>query len=124
MLIEPDKQLAAIYRGLCESIGHQVIWAGHAQDAISLADDGAPDLVVLELQLASHNGVEFLYEFRSYAEWQRVPVILLTNVQPSVLRQHQEIMNSLGVVDYLYKPATTLVQLRRSINNQFAPLAA
>ena len=31
-----------------------------------------PAIVMLELQLVEHSGIEFLYEFRSYPEWQRV----------------------------------------------------
>lgn len=116
LLIEPDKKLAATYEAMLRRAGHTVRWSAHAQDAIGLADAHKPDVVVLELQLASHNGVEFLYEFRSYPDWQRVPVVLLTLVQPYALNITAEMMERLGIVRCLYKPATTLQQLRRAVD--------
>ncbi len=117
LIIEPDKQLGRTYQKMLELEGHHVQWAAHAQDAVHYADDQRPDVVVLELQLSQHNGVEFLYEFRSYPEWQNVPVVLLTLVPPAALSITSAIMERLGIVRCLYKPATSLVQLRRAVNS-------
>lgn len=111
LLIEPDKKLALIYKNALEAAGHKVLAAAHAQQAIHAADILDPQVVVLELQLAKHNGIEFLYEFRSYGEWAKVPIILLTMVTPASLQITNEMMASLGVEDILYKPATNLRQL-------------
>jgi DNA-binding response OmpR family regulator len=111
LLIEPDKKLGGIYQRALEDAGHQVRWAAHAQDAVHEADQIRPDLVLLELQLAGHNGIEFLHEFRSYPEWQGIRVVLLTVVPPQSLQITQEMMDSFGIVGALYKPSTTLKQL-------------
>jgi DNA-binding response OmpR family regulator len=120
LLVEPDKKLASVYVNLFESMDCTVSWAAHAQDAVSLADENRPDLVILELQLAGHNGIEFLYEFRSYVEWQNVPVVLLTYVTPRALNITAETMESLGIQRCLYKPSTTLGYLRRIVREQLA----
>jgi DNA-binding response OmpR family regulator len=88
-----------------------VVHARSAQAAVHEADQQMPDLVVLELQLPRHNGVEFLYEFRSYAEWQHIPVLVHTFVPPHELAQASILTRELGVVRTLYKPETTLAQL-------------
>jgi DNA-binding response OmpR family regulator len=111
LLIEPDKKLGGIYQRGLEAAGFSVRWAAHAQDAVHAADDVKPDLIVLELQLASHNGIEFLYEFRSYPEWKEIPVILLTLVPPASLQITADMMETFGIVRCLYKPATNLKQL-------------
>ena len=111
LLLEPDKKLANTYVAALEKAGYAVHWAAHAQDAVHVADQNRPDLVILELQLASHNGIEFLYEFRSYPEWQGINVLLLTMVPPTSLNITQEMMDRLGIVRCLYKPATSLKQL-------------
>jgi DNA-binding response OmpR family regulator len=121
LLIEPDKHLAQTYQAILEGQGHTVNWAAYAQDAVELADMHAPDLVVLELQLAGHNGIEFLYEFRSYAEWSHVPVVLLTVVGPQALGVTDGMMRQLGIARCLYKPATTLRQLIRTIHEVGLP---
>ena len=115
LLVEPDKKLAGTYCAALEAQGYAVGWAAHAQDAVLVADEGRPDLVLLELQLASHNGIEFLYEFRSYADWREVPIVLLTSVGPHALSITPEMMQQFGIERTLYKPATTLKHLLRTV---------
>lgn len=116
LLIEPDKKLGGTYQRALEAVGHDVVVAAHAQDAVHAADQKRPELVVLELQLTAHNGIEFLYEFRSYPEWRGIPVILLTMVSPGSLQITDDMMASFGIVRCLYKPATTLKQLVSAVS--------
>ena len=112
LLIEPDRLLARTYqRALERNGGHQVFTAVSAQEAVHLSDQQKPDVVVLEMDLPRHNGVEFLYEFRSYPEWSDVPVIIHSFVPPTELAAAATLENELGVVRVLYKPATNLAQL-------------
>lgn len=112
LLIEPDRVLADSYVEALIHAGHEVQAAGGAQAAIMSADAIQPDLVILELQLVEHSGIEFLYEFRSYPDWQATPVLLQTNVPRSEFGGSWQLLSEeLGVADYLYKPATSLGQL-------------
>jgi DNA-binding response OmpR family regulator len=117
LLIEPDKILAGTYRQALEHAGHSVSVSHNAQDAVHHADEKTPDAVVLELQLAGHSGVEFLYEFRSYPEWQQVPLILHTLVPPQALRISEQLLDQLHVNAYFYKPSTSLRKLIRSVSD-------
>jgi DNA-binding response OmpR family regulator len=117
LLIEPDRVLARIYGEYLRQAGHQTLIAATAQSAIHAADDVQPDIVVLEIQLVAHSGIEFLYEFRSYTDWQNIPVIVLSNVPPAEFNQSAEMLrHELGVQSYRYKPHTSLKQLLQSIN--------
>jgi response regulator RpfG family c-di-GMP phosphodiesterase len=75
------------------------------------------------LQLAGHNGIEFLYELRSYGDWQHVPVIIHTLVNRRSLELSQELLTALGVIRYLYKPATSLQKLKRVVEEVLQPAA-
>jgi len=111
LLIEPDRLEAHTYVAVLERAGCTVVHTALAQSAVHLADERTPDVVVMELQLPGHNGVEFLYEFRSYPEWQSVPILLHTFVPPRELAQAATLQTELGVRRMLYKPATTLADL-------------
>jgi DNA-binding response OmpR family regulator len=115
LLIEPDAKLAAIYSQALTTAGHVVRHSQLAQQAVHEAEDFMSAVVVLELQLVGHNGIEFLYEFRSYAEWKDIPVVLLTMVAPHALGITKELLDQFGIVDVLYKPATNLRQLVQSV---------
>ena len=115
LLIEPDKRLAEIYAKALEVKGHIVRHASSAQSAIHQSETDVPDLIILEPQLAEHDGVEFLYELRSYTDWQTVPVIIHSFIQPEILRLSATVLDKLAVIDCLYKPQTSLQQLLRAV---------
>jgi CheY-like chemotaxis protein len=108
LLVEPDRILAKNYLSALKSAGHDVVWRSSGQAAVHAADEVRPDVILLELQMPGHNGLEFLYELRSYPEWQDIAVILLTMVPDMALRSEEPILERLGVKGYLYKPQTKL----------------
>jgi len=63
LLIEPDRPLAGSYCQALETAGHQVVLCAGAQSAIFATDSRIPDVIVLELQLIEHSGIEFLYQW-------------------------------------------------------------
>ena len=121
VLLEPNTLLAQTYTTMLAAAGHTVAHAFTEQSAINAADTHTPDIVILELQLAAHSGVEFLHEFRSYPEWQDVPVVVQSNLAPAKLAAAEDgLRRDLGVRAILYKPRTTLQQLLRAVR-EFAP---
>jgi len=124
LLIEPDTQLACTYAEALHSAGHVVRQAATAQTGIFAADEHTPDLIILELQLVSHSGIEFLYELRSYPEWQSIPVVALTHIPPAEFIDCWDLLEKqLGVTKYVYKPRTTLLKLLNTVS-EFAPQTA
>jgi len=112
LLIEPDRLLADTYRLALEAVGHSVRMCAGAQSAIFCADEVTPDVVLLELQLVGHSGIEFLYEFRSYPEWQNIPVVIHSHVPAGELAGSWQVFKKhLGVSSYHYKPLTSLQKL-------------
>lgn len=117
LLVEPNNILGKAYLQSLEQAGHEVLWCTSGQMGLLAADNEAPDVVVLELQLPGHNGIEFLYEFRSYRDWQAIPIVVHTFV-PEALSPQQR--SQLNIISYLYKPATKLASLTRTVNDSSA----
>lgn len=117
LLVEPDTVLAKTYAAALMAEGHHVLRAQDAQSAVNATDAVQPDCIVLEMQLPQHNGVEFLYELRSHADWQTIPVIILSQLSPEQLNLDRAAMTELGVRSYCYKPDTTLLTLNTMIDD-------
>lgn len=122
LLIEPDRILGAGLQEALEAFGCSVAWSRSAQAALDALDDTLPDIIILELQLGLHNGIEFLYEIRSYTEWQQIPVIAHTINSKAQDPIFNRSFKSLGVQAVLYKPRTSTSQLIRVVR-QFLPVA-
>lgn len=111
LLIEPDRQLGKIYQSALSDDGHDVMLHSNAEVALKSMDQIVPDLIILEPQLVSHGGIEFLYELRSYSDWQSIPVIIHSLIPTHVLELMSAALKQLGVDKHFYKPKTTLHQL-------------
>lgn len=111
LLVEPDAILANLYTTGLQGDGHIVDTAKTAQVAVQEADAHRPDLVVLNIDMARHNGMEFLYEFRSYDEWQSIPVILLVSKLNHDLAEAPVLRKDLAVSAVLVRSEMTLQQL-------------
>jgi DNA-binding response OmpR family regulator len=117
LLIEPNRILAQIYKDALKEGGYNISVVHDAQNAITTSDKLRPDLIVMEIQLIKHNGVEFLYELRSYPEWQDIPIVVNSIVPPSEFAQNEVLYKEIGINNYLYKPQTSLTELLRTIDN-------
>lgn len=115
LLIEPDSQVADQVKAQLVSAGYEVVWSRGAQAAIHAVDQKTPQLIIMELVLANHGGIEFLYEFRSYAEWRTVPVIIFSRLQRREAGLTDQALVELGVTEYLYKPETSLQRLLQRV---------
>jgi DNA-binding response OmpR family regulator len=77
----------------------------------------AVDLVLLDVMLPYTDGFELLTRMRANAQWQGVPVIILT----SRTREHDAVRAlSLGAEDYLTKPfspAELVARIRRRLHS-------
>lgn len=111
LLIEPDKILSEVYSDYFTGQGYKVIAANSAQSAIEVTDKNLPDIIVLELQLPGHSGVEFLYELRSYSDFKDVPVIINSLLPQSDLKKYSQSWRQLNVLAVVCKTETTLAKL-------------
>lgn len=115
LIIEPNPLLAETYAKSFDLAGFKALLASNAQEAVDVADNQSLGIVVLELQLSNHSGLEFLHEFRSYSDWHHIPVIINTNIPTIRLSPNSEALKQLGVRRILYKPRTSLKELIREV---------
>lgn len=115
LVVEPDKVLASSVQKYLVKKGFKVSWAASAQAAIVSADQQIPDVIVLDIQLAGHGGVELLHELRSYGDWQSIPVIIYSSIHPDEFGGQVVATSALTAQAYLHKPSTSLAELAAQI---------
>ena len=120
LVIEPDLVSAKLLKTFFEQVDVAVLLAHDAQGAIHELDTGQVDCIVLEPAMANHNGVEFLYELRSYSEWQDVPLVIYSGLSERTMRLNTALQKQLHIAKLCYKPITSLPELHKAIRSAFA----
>jgi len=121
LVVESDKILGETIKSALEAFGYNVAWKRSAQTALDALDETVPDLIILEMQLGMHNGIEFLYEIASYPEWQDIPVIVHTINSKAQDKIFSASLEQLKVKVVLYKPRTSTAQMVKAVNNLLLP---
>lgn len=118
LLIEDDVWLADLYQDVLSHADFVVHHADSAEAALNLLDTHtAVDCIVLDIFLPSHNGIEFLHEFASYADISHIPVVVLSSVTEKELGMDAARWQQYGVTKYLYKPSTKPDVLLREVED-------
>jgi DNA-binding response OmpR family regulator len=100
--------------------GFRVVTAANGQEALSVAREKEPDLILLDIMMPEMNGYEFI---RAFSRESETPVILLT----AKLEESDKVVGlELGADDYVTKPfgMRELVARIRAVLRRVAKVAA
>jgi len=98
LLVEDDAALRGMLRTSLPPHGYRVIDAASGEDALALARERGPDVVVLDLGLPGIDGLEVARRLRG---WSAVPIIVLS---ARGQEQSKVALLDAGADDYLTKP--------------------
>ena len=100
MLVEDDKSLREIYSIRLVAEGYEVVSAGDGEEALALAVQQRPDLIVSDVMMPKISGFDMLDILRSTPETKDIKVIMMTALSSDDQRARGE---SLGADKYLVK---------------------
>lgn len=122
LIVDDEERLVALVRAYLEQEGFQVVTARDGREALFVARQARPDLIILDLMMPEMDGYTFL---RTHRQEQNTAVIMLT---ARVEETDRVLGLELGADDYVTKPfsprelvARVRAVLRRS--GQEAPKA-
>jgi two-component system phosphate regulon response regulator PhoB len=78
LVVEDEDALATLLQYNLEKEGYRVTLAGDGEEAMTLASEQAPDLVVLDWMLPKVSGIEVCRRLRARSETRNLPIIMLT----------------------------------------------
>lgn len=98
LVVDDEERLVSLLEAYLSQAGFRVRTAGDGLQALRVAEQQPPDLIVLDVMMPEMDGYEFM---RLYRRERNVPIILLTaKVEPD----DRIIGLELGADDYLTKP--------------------
>src|SRR5439155_2722870 len=101
LLLEDEQDVAELIRYNLTKEGYDVVIAGNGADALRLARDTRPDVILLDIMVPQLNGWEVCRWLKQDAELATIPVIMVTG---RVEEGDKVLGFALGADDYVTKP--------------------
>jgi DNA-binding response OmpR family regulator len=98
MVVDDEKRLVSLVESYLKQQGFRVVTASNGREALLVAGQEQPDLIILDIMMPEMDGYEFI---ETYRRNHITPIILLT---ARVEEQDQVMGLDLGADDYVTKP--------------------
>jgi DNA-binding response OmpR family regulator len=98
LVVDDEQRLVSVVKAYLEQEGFRVVTASNGREAIHVARQEKPDLIILDIMMPEMDGYEFLRVHRKERE---TPIIMLT---AKVADNEKVIGLELGADDYVTKP--------------------
>jgi two-component system, cell cycle response regulator DivK len=101
LVVEDNEKSMKLFRDLLEATGYRTLEATTGAEAVELATEHRPDLVLMDIQLPDIDGVEALGWLRADERTASIPVLALT---AQAMEGDRERFLAAGFDAYLSKP--------------------
>lgn len=110
LVVDDDEQIRLFLTEVLERAGHQIVNCASGADALDMASDVQPDLIILDVMMPMIDGFQVLWHLYSNMATRHIPSIVLTS-RTGEMNRHYGF--SLGASDYIDKP----IELPRLISS-------
>jgi CheY-like chemotaxis protein len=104
LIVEDNPTNLRLIRMVLRNKGYSVLEATDGEEALLVAIEGRPDLIVMDIQLPKMDGLEVTKRLRQTSYFRQVPIIALT---ASAMEGDREKIIAAGCDEYISKPVNT-----------------
>ena len=101
MIVEDNELNMKLFRDLLEAHGYQTVGTSNGREALRLAREHRPDLILMDIQLPEVSGLEVTRWIKDDAELRATPVVAVTAF---AMKGDEERIREGGCEAYLSKP--------------------
>jgi two-component system, cell cycle response regulator DivK len=123
LIVEDDDLNMKLFNDVLEAQGYRVLQTRDGLDALNLAREHRPDLVLMDIRLHEVSGLEITKRMKADPELRAIPVVVVTAF---AMKGDAEWILESGCEDYLPKPTpiATLIETVGRILSKRQPAAA
>lgn len=117
LIVEDEPELAEVYMTLLTQSGYDTTVAHNGKDALKVAGEKQPDLILLDLRMPIMDGVEFLRQYDLKGKHPDVKVVVFSNYD---LQDEIDDAYSLGADRYVLKAWASPRELLQIVKDSLA----
>ncbi len=101
LVVEDNEKNMKLFRDVLDASGYRTLEATTGDDAIAMASEHTPDLVLMDIQLPDLDGVQALQRLRADPRTASIPIVALT---AQAMQGDRERFLAAGFDGYMSKP--------------------
>jgi DNA-binding response OmpR family regulator len=101
LIVDDDAYTLKVVGTFLTQLGHEVFQAEDGEEAVRMALQHRPDLIILDVMMPKKNGFQVLEELRRFRRTQQTPVLMLSGLNQQWDRDEAR---RRGAAGYLTKP--------------------
>ena len=101
LVVEDNEKNMKLFRDVLVATGYRTLEATTGGEAVDMASEHTPDLVLMDIQLPDLDGVQALHRLRANERTATIPVLALT---AQAMQGDRERFLAAGFDDYVSKP--------------------
>jgi len=105
LVVEDNEKNMKLFRDVLQAKGYDSVEATTGEEAVELAGEHTPDLILMDVQLPGIDGIEALARIRSNPTTAPIPVVALT---AQAMQGDRERFLEAGFDGYISKPVDVL----------------
>jgi len=103
LFIEDDPDQIFMYGATLKRRDILIMPADNGKDAMDIATQDGPDLILIDILLNRENGMDILEKLKANEKTKNIPMVIFTNFDKEELRKKAK---ELGAIDYIVKSET------------------
>lgn len=109
LIVEDNELNLKLFRDLLEAHGYETFETKDGQEALSIARNVRPDLILMDIQLPEISGLDITKRLKADDEVSHIPVIAVTAF---AMKDDEEMILNAGCEAYMSKPISIPVFIR------------
>ncbi len=101
LIVDDDIQTTSLIEGMIKHNGHEPFSVNESKNALKIAEDIQPDLILLDIMMAEINGIALCKLIKSTPHLAHIPVIMVSALDDIGSKKDSA---HAGAIDYITKP--------------------
>jgi CheY-like chemotaxis protein len=114
LIVEDEHDLSFAYQRILEQAGYAVKAAYDGEQALALAAEQEPTLILLDLRMPRMDGIEFLRRYKAREDHPNVKIIVFSNYD---MQKEIDEAYKLGADRYILKALASPLELQQIVKN-------
>ena len=118
LVVDDEAHILHVVSLKLRNAGYEVITAADGEEALALALEQQPDLLITDFQMPYMNGIELCTRLKADERTAALPAIMLTAHGFALSSQHTEHTNIAAILSKPFSPREILVQVQELIGQR------